>query len=113
MDIAKILAEARALLDFELQREIWTLPTKKAERMEAYEARYDLLVAKLVAQARQHVGSGAPAAEQEQQSATVSTAPTVAAPAATAPAATPAPESEQLLAATDGDLVDEFDTPAF
>jgi len=118
MDLAKILAEARALLDMELQREVWTLPTKKPERMEAYEARYVALVERLVALARQY-GGAAPPMEQPQQSATASAAATVAVAAepAPAPASAPAPaEPETLPAAEDAaasDLADEFDSPAF
>jgi len=104
MDITKILAEARQLLDFELQREVWTLPTKKAERMESYEARYDALVERLVVHARKYGGSPAavPAAAEQQSDAMQGTAP-----AAPAQASAPAPY------AAPGDLVDEFDSPAF
>jgi hypothetical protein len=110
MDFTKIQAEARELLDFELQREVWTLPTKKAERMEAYEARHDALVSRLVAQARQHRLADAAATGQ----AVIETAQAVTrALAEPAPAPAPAPAKSEPPPVEAGDLTDDFDSPAF
>lgn len=109
MDIFRLVAEARALLDMELQREVWKLPSKPAERMEAYEARLDAIVARLAGYAKTYgVLSPPQASEQPQPSAAVLTAP--------APAPTPAPAPAAPTAKVDqaaSDLSDEFDLPAF
>jgi hypothetical protein len=116
MDIHKIQAEARELLAFELAHEVWKLPSKVAERMQAYEARLEMIVGRLVQQARAHLGTTADVTPAAAAVAAPVPAPVdAAAPASSASA----PRAEQTPAATAkpataaDDLADEFDTPLF